>query len=175
MAYIMKWISAVQWKFPRHCYRQPQLEPHCGGFVNLPLEQSLFNIVDCLDITEGEAHSFAKHVFWSPGPLELLFDFGEVEYNLQSIFFGYYFVELYDIDQIVLEFFDLNGELTRTYTVFPIAGAHALGQNTNDIVAETLDLPAITKGPAEWLLSSFLLMISSTFQTLYFGRQTSTK
>ena len=63
----------------------------------------------------------------------------------EAFFFWNYFGEGFDVDQIVLEFFDLNGELTGTYTVFPKAGETALGQNANDIVAETLDLPAITR------------------------------
>jgi hypothetical protein len=111
-----------------------------GGFVNVPTAQSLDNVIDCLDVNEGETHTQASHVWWNPAPLELDFDFLGVEHELIQIHFWNYFGETYDVDQIDFEFFDLNGEMSGNLTVFPRNGQNANGQNTNDIVAETFFL-----------------------------------
>lgn len=62
-----------------------------GRFVNVPTQQSLENVVDCLDINVGEQHTQTSHVWWNPGPLELVFDFGGIEYNLRDVYFWNYF------------------------------------------------------------------------------------
>jgi len=112
-----------------------------GGFVNVNEQQSLANVIDCLDINEGETHTQASHVWWNPAPLELIFDFGQ-EFSLRSIHFWNYFGEGFDVDQIDFVFFNSLNETTGTFTVEPRTGEKALGQNNNPIVAETLPLPA---------------------------------
>jgi hypothetical protein len=80
-----------------------------GSFVNIPLEQSLENVIDCFDVNEGEDHTQATHVWWNPGPLELVFDFGGVEYDLLEVNFWNYFEEGFDDDQIDFEFLKPSG------------------------------------------------------------------
>ncbi|KAL7571803.1 hypothetical protein ACA910_002890 [Epithemia clementina (nom. ined.)] len=111
-----------------------------GGFVNVPTAQSLQNVVDCLDITQGEVHTQTSHVWWNPGPLELQFSF-EQEYRLRNVYFWNYYGETYDVDQIDFEFFNSQGELVLNYTAFPRLGENANGSNGDSIVAETIDLP----------------------------------
>jgi len=62
-----------------------------GSFVNLPTQQSLENVVDCLDIDQGEQHTQSSHVWWNPGPIELIFEFNDVEYNIRDVYFWNYF------------------------------------------------------------------------------------
>lgn len=115
-----------------------------GGFVNVPTQQSLANVIDCLALDQGEQHNQQSHVWWNPGPLELLFDFDGTEYDLQAVYFWNYFGEQFDVDQIDFQFFNANNELVNTQTVLPRRGQNAQGNNDNDIVAERLDLtPAV--------------------------------
>jgi len=111
-----------------------------GRFQNVPLEQSLENVIDCLALDEGEQHNQQSHVWWFPGPLELLFDFDGTEYDLTAIYFWNYFGEGFDVDQINFQFFDNNDSLIGNQTVFPRLGENAQGNNNNDVVAEKIPL-----------------------------------
>jgi hypothetical protein len=85
--------------------------------VNVPLEQSLANIIDCFDIFEGEENTQASHrdlvESWS---FEVdVFDFSGVEYDLLGVYFWNYFGEQFDVDQIDFQFFNLQDEVVANY------------------------------------------------------------
>ena len=113
---------------------------------NLSTEQSLLNVNNCLDPDEGETHTQTSHVWWSPSPLELVFDFGqETTYTITGFQFWNYFGEQYDVDQIDMLFFDKKGVqlASSQQTIFPSTGQNAAGVNGNDIIAERIVLVPI--------------------------------
>ena len=71
-----------------------------GRFQNVAEAQSLANVIDCLNITEGEVHTQSSHVWWNPAPLELVFDLSN-EFTIDSFFFWNYFGEGLDRKSVV--------------------------------------------------------------------------
>lgn len=116
-----------------------------GGFVNVSPEQSLANVINCLDPDEGEEHTQASHVWWSGGDLELVFNF-DVDYLVTTIYFWNYFTEQYDVDGIDFAFYDMQGMLQRSFSVLPRMGENAAGANANNIVAEEIPVEPFAKG-----------------------------
>ena len=117
----------------------------------MPIGQSLLNVVNCLDPDEGEAHTQGSHVWWNPGPLELVFKLGteDESFTLTGYQFWNYFGESHDVDSIKLLFLDKNGNripTTANHTFLPRLGENADGINTNNIVAEVVKLETAVKG-----------------------------
>lgn len=144
-----------------------------GRFQNVPIAQSLLNVVNCLEPDEGEAHAQGSHVWWAPGPLELVFKLGEQDetYTLTSFQFWNYFGESFDVDSIKLHFYDKNGERISSianHTYLPRLGENSNGINANNIIAEVIELDVTMKG-----VSSVIGTFNSTngqidFQNLLF-------
>jgi hypothetical protein len=55
----------------------------------------------------------------NPGPMELVFNFRRVEYDLLGVYFRNYFGEQFNVDQINIEFFNLQDEVVANYTGIP--------------------------------------------------------
>ena len=126
-----------------------------GGFVDVSTSQSLSNAVDCLGRDEAEVHTKTSHVWWNPGPLELIFDFGGVEYDLQEVFFWNYFGEGFDVDGIDFEFLDMEGQIVSTMSVLPMTGQNPSGANANPVVAQSFVVPTGTRAAKVSAVLSF--------------------
>ena len=105
-----------------------------GGFVNVNEAQSLKNAIECRDVNDPEVHTQATHVWWNPAPLELIFTFDR-PYDLQSLNFWNYFGESYDVDEIVMDFYDESDNFVDQVQYFPILGQGPNG-NSNPVLAE---------------------------------------
>jgi hypothetical protein len=110
-----------------------------GKFVNVAVNQSLANVVNCLGPSEGEVHSQTTHVWWNPSPLELVFSFTK-DYDLSKVLFWNYNTEDYDVDSMLLEFYNVNGQVIGSLNV----GTLALGRLENGLnMAETIAFPTV--------------------------------
>ena len=110
-----------------------------GGFVNVSEAQSLANVIDLDAATDPDFHNQSSHVWWSGGPLELIFDFHD-EYNLTSLHFWNYFTEAFDVDNIGLNFFDSLAANMGSLNVVPALGGP--GTPNEMIVPQTIGLAA---------------------------------
>lgn len=116
-----------------------------GDFVNVPLEQSLANIINLKNATDTMLNNEQPNTWWTPGPLELIFDLG-ASHELVQIHFWNYFTEDFDVDHIDFTFFDdEDNSIVGLMSVSPRAGENIHGQNTDWVVAETYTLEAPTK------------------------------
>lgn len=112
-----------------------------GRFRNIGVNQSLANVIDCLGPFDGEVHSQTSHVWWSPSPLELLFNFSN-SYDISQLLFWNFNQEGYDVDTILLEFFGAQDQLVGRHNFVPRVGTTVAGS----IVAETVTFPATFRG-----------------------------
>ena len=92
-----------------------------GGFVNVSESQSLANVIDLDSANAPDFHSQTSHVWWSGGPLELIFNL-QNEYNLTTLHFWNYFTEGFDVDNIALAFFDSSNTNVGSLNVAPALG-----------------------------------------------------
>lgn len=144
-----------------------------GRFQNVAVAQSLLNMVNCLDPDAGEEHTQTSHVWWNPGPLEVVLTLGNVgeTFTLQSFQFWNFFEEFYDVDSIGFRFLDKNGNRimwVNESLYVPKLGRNSAGINTNNIIAERIDLNSLVQG-----VSSVVVTFNSTngqidFQNILF-------
>jgi len=111
-----------------------------GGFVNVSEAQSLANVIDLDAASDPDFHSQSSHIWWSGGPLELVFDFKD-EYDLSALHFWNYFTEGFDVDNIALTFFDSSSTSVGSMNVMPALGGP--GTPNEMIVAQHIPLAAM--------------------------------
>jgi hypothetical protein len=110
-----------------------------GGFVNVPEAQSLANIIDLDAASDPDFHSQTSHVWWSGGPLELVFNL-QTAYDLTTLHFWNYFGEAFDVDSLFLRFLDPSGAVLGNQDVLPALGGP--GTPNEMILAEDIVLTA---------------------------------
>jgi hypothetical protein len=134
-----------------------------GKFVNLGVNQSLANVINCLGPNDTEVHTQSAHVWWNEAPLELVFNFSQTQ-DISGILFWNYFEEGYDVDSIALGFFGANNQRSANYTIVPRLGLTTAGAS----LAERITLDAPVRG-----VRSIAAVLNSTngeldFQNLLF-------
>lgn len=111
-----------------------------GAFVNVSVAQSLANIINLDADTDAEVHTQSSHIWWNPGPLELLFDLGE-EYRLSALHLWNYTGETYDVDTIDIDLRDASGTLVGNVNLEPALGTSGTGGNgVTGILAQDIAL-----------------------------------
>jgi hypothetical protein len=110
-----------------------------GEFLNVAAVDSLRNAIDCLGPNDTEEHTQTSHVWWSPQPLELIFDL-TTTFTITEVLFWNYYEDFYDVDRIEFTFTSNTGGTT-VYTFDPVDGRNAQGANQNPLVAERWVLP----------------------------------
>lgn len=118
----------------------PSMSPE--PFANRTAAASLASIIDLESADASEFHTQSTHVWVSGGSLELVFDF-EMEYDLTHFHFWNYHSEGYDVDDVLLTFFDGNGTTVGQLNVQPALG-NGTGSDATPIFAEHfgLDFPS---------------------------------
>jgi hypothetical protein len=94
---------------------------NAAGRFSLALNQSLANVIDCLDPSEGEVHDANTHVYWVGNPLELIFTFTR-DYDLSKVYFWNYNADSYDVDAIDFTFFNGQRQIIGSYSFLPQEG-----------------------------------------------------
>jgi hypothetical protein len=113
-----------------------------GKFVNLGVDQSLANVINCLGPNDTEVHTQSSHVWWYKAPLELVFNFSQTQ-DVSGFLFWNYFEEGYDVDSIALDFFGAQNQRIASYTVVPRLG---LTTAAGASLAERITLDATLRG-----------------------------
>ena len=108
-------------------------------FANRTTAESLRNAVDLSSPDQTELHTQQSHVWVRGNPLELHFDLLE-DYRLLTLHFWNYHSESYDVDDIVLTFFDSSGaEIGAPFQASPRLGNEA-GSDSVPIMPETFKI-----------------------------------
>lgn len=111
-----------------------------GYFLNMPVTRALDSLMECLDVTMGKKFVGSRHYWWSRSPLELVFDFQGEIYDLQSTYFWNFRDEDYDVDEIILSFFDSQNRLISSQKFFPRRGLNTEGSYGADVTPERIVL-----------------------------------
>jgi hypothetical protein len=104
--------------------------------------------MDCLDVAVGKILVGSRHFWWSHSPLELVVDFQGETYDLQSTYLWNFHDEDYDVDEIVLSFFDSQDRLISNQTLYPRRGLNYEGSYGVDVVPEHILLNPLVQDVA---------------------------